>query len=1078
MNRELLVKRYLEQHSLIESNIQSYNDFVERRLQEIIDTLNEEISREEVELWLGRISIGKPQIVEADGSVREIFPIEARIRKLTYSAPLFLEIGVGSKEYTKVEIGKIPIMVKSKFCNLYGLSTEELIRHNEDPYDPGGYFIINGNCRVLVMLEELAQNHPFIEETPKGKVIRLLSQRGSYRIPVTISENSDGIIVVNFSRFKNIPALLLIKALGLTKDVEIASAIGKESDTLIVNFYEFGEITSSEEALLKIGEIMGVEGTKKEIIDRVKVRIDSAFLPHIGSSPESRKEKAINLCKLIKFFFLAKEGKLKIDKDHYANKRVRLSGDLLTDLFRVNLTIFVRDLQNNILKATRKKKIYSIKTLAKSTLFSHRIESAFATGAWIGERSGVTQNMDRTNSLSILSQLKRVISLLPGEQENFKARTLHPTQFGRFCPIETPEGQQIGLRKNLALLARVTTPINLNEKAFLSELEKLGMKKEGGEFDIYWNGKFIGYCDDGKTFVERVREKRRKQEFPIELGIRYDESTKNIFIDSDAGRVIRPLIIVKDGKPLLKEEHIKELQENKINWDELIKKGIIEYVDAGEEDNLYVALNEKTLTNEHTHLEIDPIAMFGLVISLIPFANHNQTPRLNKVGRTLKQALGVYSANFLDLLDTDVSILHYPQKPIVRSFVYDTVKMYPAGQNVVVAIMPYNGYNMSDAIILNKGSVERGLGRSTFFRPYTAVELYYTGNLKDKICIPTKDATGYRTEKCYRHLEEDGVVYPEAELEEEEAIIGKLSPPKFMLETEEISLAKANKESSVLVRQGERGIVDCVFVTVDNEGRKIVNVRMRDQRIPEIGDKFASPHGQKGIVGLIAPEEDLPFTSDGIRPDIIFNPHGIPSRLTVGYLLELIAGKIGCLKGKIIDGSAFRNLTPEELEQELLNLGFRKDGKETLYDGVTGKPIEAKIFIGNIYYLKLKHMVANKLQARSTGKVTLLTRQPVEGKAKGGGLKLGEMEKDALVAHGASLLLKERFGSDNVIVHVCANCGALVGESKLKKKTQCSLCGSTKFEPIEISYASKLLMEELISLHIFPHFKLKNKYEE
>ncbi|MCS7134780.1 MAG: DNA-directed RNA polymerase subunit B, partial [Candidatus Pacearchaeota archaeon] len=289
----LLVKRYIEQHSLVESNIRSYNDFVERRLQEIVDAINEEIPRDEVELWLGRISLGKPQVVEADGSVREIFPIEAKLRKLTYSAPLFLEIGVGSKEYTKVEIGRVPVMVKSKFCNLYGLSEEELIRHQEDPYDPGGYFIINGNCRVLVMLEELAQNQPFVEETQKGIALRLFSQRGSYRIPTTISEATDGIITVSFSRFKNIPAIMLIKALGLTKDVEIASLIGRgDEDILIVNFYEFSNITSSEEAFLKIGEYMGLEGTKKEIIDRVKLRIDSSFLPHIGTSQETRKEKA------------------------------------------------------------------------------------------------------------------------------------------------------------------------------------------------------------------------------------------------------------------------------------------------------------------------------------------------------------------------------------------------------------------------------------------------------------------------------------------------------------------------------------------------------------------------------------------------------------------------------------------------------------------------------------------------------------------------------------------------------------------------------------------------------------------
>jgi len=1076
-NDHILVRKYLEQHSLVESNIKSYNDFIERRLQEIVDAINEEIPRDEVELWLGRIFVGKPQIIEADGSIRDILPIETKLRKITYSAPVYLEVGVGSKEYTKVEMGKIPIMVKSNVCNLTGMTKEELVRQQEDPYDTGGYFIINGNSRALVMIEELTQNQAFVENTAKGLILRLFSQRGSYRIPVTINETPEGVIAVNFSRFKNIPAILLAKALGLSKDSEIAQLIGKESDTMIVNFYEYSNVPSSEEAFFKIAELMNLQGTRKEVIDRVKLRTDSAFLPHIGTTTDSRKEKAINLCKLIKQFLLAKEGKLKIDKDHYANKRVRLSGDLLTDLFRVNLTIFIRDLQHSLQKIARKKKFYSIKSLAKSTLFSHRIESAFATGSWIGERTGVTQNMDRTNSLSIISQLQRVISLLPSEQENFKARTLHPTQFGRFCPIETPEGTPIGLRKNLSLLAKVSTNISLNEKDFKKELEKIGMEKQG-KIDIYYAGKFIGSVEDPNSFVQKVREKRRAGEFPQEMGVRYDKSIDTININIDIGRVLRPLIILKEGKSLLTQEHIKDLKENKIMWDDLIKKGIIEYIDTGEEDTLYIAMNEKEITPEHTHVEIDPVAIFGLVMSLIPFANHDQAPRLNKVGRAQKQALGVYSANFLDLVDSDVSLLHYPQKPVVRSFVYDTVKMHPAGQNVVVAIMPYQGYNMSDAIVLNKGSVERGLARSSFFRPYTATELHYTGNLRDKIAIPTKDVRGYRTEDSYNFLEEDGIVFPEADLKEEDVVIGKVSPPKFMLEMEEISLAKSKKESSIVIRQGEKGVVDGVFASLDGEGRKIVHVRMRDNRFPEIGDKFASPHGQKGVLGLIAPEEDLPFTSQGIRPDLIFNPHGIPSRLTVGYLLELITGKIGCLQGKTIDGSAFNQMDPEELEKTLLGLGFRQDGKETLYDGVTGKQIEAKIFIGNTYYRKLKYMVGNKIQARATGKVALLTRQPVEGRAKGGALRLGEMEKDALVAHGASLLLKERFSSDNVAVHICEKCGAMVDKSKLKKKTACMVCGSHKLNPVEISYASKLLMEELTSMHIFPHFDLKNKYED
>ncbi|MFH1823276.1 MAG: DNA-directed RNA polymerase subunit B'' [archaeon] len=476
MNKQILVRKYLEEHSLVESNILSFNDFIDFGLQEIINQINEELNREEVDLWIGKIKVRKPQIIEADGSIREIMPIEAKLRKITYSAPIFLEVAVGNKEFSEVEMGRIPILIKSKHCHLHGMSKEDLIKNYEDPTDQGGYFVINGNPRAMALIEDLAQNQSFTEDTPKGQSLRLFSQRGSYRIPNTISETPDGIIYTSFSRFKNIPAILMVKALGITKDSEIAELIGKDSDIVIINLYEYADLANTQDALLRIATLMNIQGTQKEILDRVKLRLDSAFLPHIGTKQDFRKEKAANLCKLIKHFLISKELKLSSDKDHYANKRIRLSGDLLTDLFRVNLTIFIRDLQHSLQKIAKKKKFYSIKSIAKSTLFAHRIESALATGSWIGERKGVTNNLDQTNRFAVLSQLQRVSSLLAAEQENFKARTLHPTQFGRFCPIETPEGSPIGLRKNLALLARISTNERIDENELKKTLIESGME--------------------------------------------------------------------------------------------------------------------------------------------------------------------------------------------------------------------------------------------------------------------------------------------------------------------------------------------------------------------------------------------------------------------------------------------------------------------------------------------------------------------------------------------------------------------------------------------------------------------------
>ena len=1080
--KHLIVKKYLKEHSLVESNVISFNNFLEKRMQEIVNEISETIDKEDFEITLGKIAVGKPRVIEADGSSSLITPSEARMRNLTYAAPVTLEITVKKDDQVDseiVEIGKIPIMVKSKACNSNGMSRDELIKSYHDPLDPGGYFIIRGNERVMVMAEDLAENQPFIEsDSRRGLSLKLFSLKGTYRIPVLISESKEGIFEVSFSKLKDIPAVIILKALGMTRESDIQKYLGKETDSVIVNLYEFVNVATKEDAMMYISEKANLQGTKKEILDRVRQRIDSYLFPHIGQKKEDRMKKAVTLCKLIKQFLIAKENpSLRTDKDHYANKRVRLSGDLLATLFRVNLGILIRDIQYSLQKATKRRKFFSIKIIAKSTLFSHRVESAIATGSWTGERSGITQNMDKTNYLATISQLQRVSSMLPSDQENFAARTLHPTHYGRFCPIETPEGTEIGLRKNLAIMAKVSTRVELNQEDFLKTLESEGLVKEGPEdTEVFFNGIFIGSVKNPREFTEKIRKKRREGALPIQMNIRYDPYFQNVLISTEPGRVLRPLIIIENSSSKLKEEHLVKIEQGEMMWNDLIKEGIIEYLDASEEESALVVLNEEDITPEHTHLEVDHMDLFGVITSLVPYGNHDQSSRLNRGSKTQKQSLGLYAANYLARLDTDVSVLQYPQKPIVRSFVYDILDIYPSGQNIIVAIMPYEGYNMEDALVLNKGSVDRGVGRSFYFRPYSAIEMNYAGGLKDEIAVPEKDASGYKTEASYRFLETDGIAYPEAEVNEGEVLIGKMSPPKFLSEAREISV-RTKKESSVTMKQEEKGTVEAVFITEDEDGNKIVQVKVRDQRIPEPGDKFATSHGQKGVLGLLLEEEDVPFTSKGIRPDIMFNPHGLPSRMTVGYLLELLAGKVGCLSGEIVDGTAFSGVGKEELETQLERLGFSYDGKETMRSGVTGKKISAKIFVGNLYYLKLKYMVANKLHGRASGKVALLTRQPVEGRSRGGALRLGEMEQQALVAHGAALLLKERYDSDKVVLPICSKCGSVAIEDNIRNKKVCSVCGSEEVESVEISYAFKLLMEELQGLHIHTTFGLKNKYE-
>lgn len=599
--------------------------------------------------------------------------------------------------------------------------------------------------------------------------------------------------------------------------------------------------------------------------------------------------------------------------------------------------------------------------------------------------------------------------------------------------------------------------------------------------DVFLDERFIGTIDNPIEFVNTIKKERRSNKLSDTLNILHNEKLDEILIETSKGRARRPVIIVENGKSKLTQEILAQLQKNEITWKDLLTKGVIEYIDAMEEESCYVALSEDKLTPEHTHLEINPATIVGMTASLVPYANFLPSSRLIRGGsKAYKQGLGLYAANYLLRMDTDISILQYPQNPLVLSFSHKISKYekHPAGQNVVVAVMSYEGFNMQDSVILNKGSVERGLGRSFYFRPYNMEELRYSGGLLDEICIPDKETKGYKSEKDYRLLEKDGIIYPEAFVQPDDVIIGKTSPPRFLGELEEFSLAaNIRRESSTTMRQGEKGVVDFVAVTENEEGNKLVQVRLRDLRIPEAGDKFTSRHGQKGVVGMIIPQSDMPFSASGIVPDIVFSPHSLPSRMTISHAIELVGGKVSALAGRNVNGSLFSSEPVEDIRKELKKFGFRENGTERFYNGKTGQEYKADIFVGDMYYLKLKYMAANKLHARASGRIQLLTRQPIEGRSKGGGLRLGEMEKDCLVAHGASLLLKERFDSDKTIIHICEECGMFAVFDDYRNKKFCPKCGANvEITAIELSYAFKLLLDELKSLCILPKLNLESKY--
>ena len=604
------------------------------------------------------------------------------------------------------------------------------------------------------------------------------------------------------------------------------------------------------------------------------------------------------------------------------------------------------------------------------------------------------------------------------------------------------------------------------------------VKPQGVKTKIYINGELLGSCTNPVEFTQEMREKRRAGIISHEMNITYYEDNNEIYIFNDPGRARRPLIIIKDGEPLLKDEHLNKVANGKLRWDDLIAQGLIEYLDAEEEENSYIAMTLADLNNDHTHLEIDPATMLGICAGIIPFSDHNSSPRNTMEAGMTKQALGLYVSNYALRTDTRAHLLHHPQTPIVKTRIIDSTNydLRPSGQNFVVALMSYEGYNMEDAMVINKGSLERGLARSSFFRAYDTSEKRYAGGQVDRFEVPDKNIKGYRSEDAYRNLDEDGVVNPESYVESGDVLIGKTSPPRF-LEEDFGTVADRRRETSVTVRHGEKGIVDAVLLSETVEGSRLAKIRVRDTRQPEFGDKFASRHGQKGVVGLILSPEDVPFTEFGVVPDLIVNPHAIPSRMSIGQVLEMVAGKAGCLEGERVDATPFNQALEDEIKQQLINHGFESAGCESLYSGVTGERIDAEIFVGVAYYQKLHHMTTDKVYARSRGPVQVLTRQPTEGRAREGGLRFGEMERDCLIAHGAALTLKERLldESDKYEAIVCENCGMLAVYDRNKNKKYCPICGDVETYPVEISYAFKLLLDELKSLCIFPKLVLGDK---
>ena len=1066
----------------------------------------------DVIIELGKIRIGRPIVYEANGSQTESIPMMARLRNMTYSAPIYLEFTIVEEgmeiEEVEEEIGNMPIMVKSMLCNLHrhfltgeGSSDDDyknaLKIKGEDPQDPGGYFIVNGTERVLVCLEDLAPNRVMVECEQRyqrqTELAKVFSQREGFRALTVVEKKKDGILQVSIPVASGqVPLAVLMMALGMESADDIMQSITNDPEMQNLILANIEEIHSTEgiyttqEALEYMERRFAAGQSKEYRKKRINYILDNTLLPHLSTTYEARLKKAVFLGRMAREVLELNHGQRKPDdKDHYANKRLKLAGNLMEELFRSGLQALLNDMKYQMERSYSKRKENRIHHAVRRDVLTNKIMHAMATGNWTGGRAGVSQLLDRTCNMATLSHLRRVISPLTRSQPHFEARDLHPTQFGRLCPNETPEGQNCGLVKNLALMVDVSE--NLPDAQIREILDELDIHPiEEGEAElgkVYFNGDLIGTHEAPVDLVTEIRQRRRKNMISNVVNVRYDDSLNDVIINSDPGRIRRPLLVVgRNNRLSIKERDIDSIQQGKSEWEDLLKKGIVEYIDAEEEENCLIALNEDDLvrnkkTHKYSHMEVDPMTILGVATSNVPFPEHNSSPRCTMGAGMSKQSLGLGQANYRIRPDTRGHLLHYAQRPMLQTeaMKYNTLRTRPAGQNMVVAVMSYHGYNMEDALIFNQGSIDRGIGRSTFVRTYMSEERRYPGGQEDRFVIPGPDVRGARSEEAYFYLEEDGLIYPEIDLNGKEVLIGKTSPPRFLAEPTDFLSPQKVRESSLTVRHGEKGTVDSVMLSETENGSRIARIRVRDQRVPEMGDKFASRHGQKGVIGHLVPAEGMPFTEQGITPDLIINPHAIPSRMTVAHVLEMIGGKVGSMEGRAVDGSAFSGEKENDLRTSLAEFGFRHSGREVLYDGQTGRRIDAEIFIGVIYYQKLHHMVSGKLHARSRGPVQLLTRQPTEGRARMGGLRFGEMERDCLIAHGAAMVIKDRLldESDKTVQFVDSQSGH-IGYLDRRGVLSSPMGDNTSIYPVTMSYAFKLLLEELKSLGIAARLRLED----
>ena len=1124
--QSLMVPAFLKCKGLVKQHIDSFNHFIDVDLRNIIHTNRRITSDIDPDFFLEftDINVGVPSLEEQMVNYT-ITPHECRLRDLTYAAPITVDIRyLRSKSLVirkGIPIGRLPIMLKSNRCVLNGKSDEAMAKMLECPLDPGGYFVARGQEKVILIQEQLSKNRIILDVNKKGDVEATVTSSTLERKSVTKVYVKNGKIYLKHNSIsEDIPIVTVLKAMGATSDQEITALICGDDLKHIESFAPSLE-ESAQSMLFTQEQCLQFIGSKIRFAHRTKTATNAPkrtavedgldaladlVVAHIPVEEFNFHPKIVYLSFMTRRTLMAIHDRSLIDdRDFVGNKRLELAGQLIgllfEDLFKTYCVQVKSLIDKTLQKQSRVGEFDAVRflPLVQNTI-TEGLVRAVSTGNWSlkrfkMERAGVTQVLTRLSYISALGMMTRITSQFEKTRKVSGPRALQPSQWGMLCPSDTPEGEACGLVKNLALMTHITTDspdepvirtamsLGIEDINLVNGMDIHGSGKDSSKqrpFLIFLNGIVLGIHRNAQKFVQQLRQLRRTGRASEFVSVYTNLTYRCVQISCDSGRVCRPAIIVdRNGKGRVETRHLQELAAGKRDFQSFLRDGLIEYLDVNEENDSYIAMYEKyIIPGKTTHLEIEPFTVLGAVAGLIPYPHHNQSPRNTYQCAMGKQAMGTIGYNQFNRFDTLLYLLVYPQQPMVKTKTIELINFdkLPAGQNATVAVMSYSGYDIEDALVLNKYSLDRGFGRCMVAKKFGTTVKQYSATSYDRLVAPPKDPNGNIPEK-FACVGFDGIGEVGARVKTGQVYINKQEPVDkrgtFEIAGSGVAAAPQQeyKPTPMTFKSYDPAVIDKVMLTMNSENTLNVKVNILQTRRPELGDKFSSRHGQKGVCGLIVPQEDMPFNDQGISPDIIMNPHGFPSRMTVGKMMELLAGKAGVLKGELQYGTCFGGSKIEDMNKILIEHGFDYSGKDCMTSGITGETLSAYIFFGPIYYQKLKHMVMDKMHARARGPRAVLTRQPTEGRSRDGGLRLGEMERDCLIGYGASMLLMERLmkSSDEFEIHVCEECGLLGYEG------WCNFCRTGKaVAQMKVPYACKLLFQELQSMNIIPRLRLED----